>query len=201
MQYSTTQIVNLGHTHVGASHLESLENDQSEPAKAARAVFPFAFESFVQDWDWPWARKRALLAPVSTNPNGEWPFAHRLPPDCLIPRRIASGQRIDDESSEIPFELGVDTQGGLVYSAIDAPELVYTFLPANVTMVPPDAAIALSYKYASLAAPRLVREDPFEIVAKMERLYAMAIDKAKVSAELSERPGEFPDQSWKRARR
>lgn len=201
LAYSDTQLANLALNHLGASPLDSLETDPSTSGQACRVTFPFAFPDLVRECDWPWARKRATLALVQEKPNAEWAYAHRLFSDCVAFRRISSGQLIDDESSEIPFEEGRDLTGGLIFSNEKAPVGVYTALPANVSMLPADAAIALSYKWARMLAPRLVREDPFELAERMEREYVLALDRAKVAVLRGEKPGKMPEHRWQRSRR
>lgn len=201
MPYTKTQIANLALSHFGSSQLDSIETDQSEAGKASRAFFDLSFETVVREHDWSWARKRAPLPLVLANPNTEWPWAHRLFSDCVALRRLVSGQRVDDETTEIPYEQGIDGQGALVYSDVEFPEAVYTAIPADVTFLPPDAALAVSFKLAQLVAGRLVREDPFEIVRRMEREYEIALERAKLGAVRDEKRGPPPDQSWLRARR
>lgn len=201
MPYSKTQLANLGLSHFGSSQIDSIETDQSEAGRASREFFEISLETFMQAHDWPWGRKRAVLGLVAAAPNVEWPYVHRVPADCVALRRIASGQRVDDESSEIFFEQGFDAGGKLVYSDLPNPEAIYTAVPADVAILPPDAALALSFKQAQLVAGRLVREDAFEIVRRMEREYEIALERAKLSCVRSEKSGPPPDPSWLRARR
>lgn len=199
--YTKTEITNIALGHFGADGIDNIDTDESLAGKAARTFFDVSLQAFVRAHDWAWARRRVVLGLVLAAPSVEWGYAHRLPVDLLAPRRIVSGTRIDNDDTEIEYELGTDVGGGLLYSDLENPELVYTVMPADVSAIPADVVIAYSFKLAQLLAGRIVREDPFEIVRRMEREYEMALDKAMVAALKDEKRGQPPEQGWLRSRR
>lgn len=202
MPYATTELANLALSHFGATPVENIDTDQSAAGDACRVYFPVAFETFLEDWDWPFARKTAPLGLVAEDPTSEWKYAFRLPSNCRTPLRILSGQIIDDEDSEIPFCQGRDSGGGLIYTDKGPEaELEYTFLPEDVSSLPSLAILALSYKLAELMAGRIVREDPQGIAQRMERQYQLALDRAKAASLKSEKQPKPPTPKWLRSRR
>lgn len=183
MGYSSTEIANMALSHIGSGiSIEALDSDPSPEADACRVFFDNVFGTMLEDFDWWFCRKIVALGPVAVAPNKEWGFSYRWPSDCKKLLRILSGLRVDDESSAIDHVGGVDDQGRLIFTDQPNAEAEYTFRPENTGHLPDYFVEAFSFKLAQRIAPRIIREDPFGMAAKMEREFMLALDRAKVRA-------------------
>jgi len=106
-----TQIVNLALLRLGVQQqLEDADTDTTTEALSARLIFDDERDYVLRDFPWPWARKYGALTLVGTDPNSDWGFSYRYPPDCLAVRRIVTslGRQQTDPP---PFAIGRDGAG------------------------------------------------------------------------------------------
>lgn len=183
----------LGHCGVGAV-IQSL-TESSESARACNLYFEYARDEVLRDFPWPFATKREAMTLAEEFESGEseWAYSYRLPSDCLMPRRIWSAMRqaVETTATQIPYGVGRDATGPLIFTdQVDA-ELEYTFLEDDPTRYAADFVSALAYRLAAYIAPRLAKNNNMK--GEMEQFYAMAITKARGNASKEERPDPRPD--------
>lgn len=197
------EIANLALRHLGIGRTMSALSDSTEEARVMNAFYATARDEVLRAFAWPFATKFAALTKVADNPSDidqEWSISYRYPSDCLMIRRIITGDRNPDRQAREPYRIGRDGTGLLIYSDYASAELEYTFQETTVSRYPPDFVIALSYRLAAYAAPALTGGDPYRLIQRMEALYAAAVMRARANAQNEEQQEEDPDAEWIRAR-
>lgn len=182
---SNTEIANLALSHLGiGKEIANLDSDKSEEAVAIRRFFATARDATLRDFPWPFARKFAEMAKVAEPPpeNDEWAFSYRAPADSVFIRRILSGLRNDSHESRVRFLRGQDKQGQLVYTDQRDAKTEYTFRETDPGRFDPDFVLALSFRLAAYAAPKLTAGDPFKLRRDAFTIYAQEISMAQSNA-------------------
>lgn len=88
---SEIDIANLALAHLGDSATVSSFNPPEGSAQAEHCArfYPIARDSLIEQHDWGFATRRAVLAPLTyTDPTGEWAFAYALPNLCIKPIKV-----------------------------------------------------------------------------------------------------------------
>lgn len=191
-----TEICNLALSHLNYGvEIASLDED-TEEANACRRVYETARDELLRDYEWPFATKFAALAEVEADPTDEWGYSYRYPSDCKFFRRIVSGQRTDTNQTAVPYRIGRDSQGLLIYTDEADAEAEYSYAETDSGRFPPDFVVALSYRIAAYVAPRLAGGDPFKLGPLALQLYQMSLAKAYGTARREEQPDPEPDSEW-----
>ncbi len=155
----------------------------------------------MRDFNWPFAKKFADLALVEEEPNdGEWGYSYRYPSDCLMTRRILTGDRNPSRDTEAKFIEGADDAGSLIYTDIEDAGLEYTYLNEVVTRYPDDFVMALAMRLAAHIAPQVTGGDPFKLGLQCLQKYRLEIGMAVANSLNSQRPDEPPAAESIRAR-
>lgn len=201
MASSKTEICNLALSHLGiGKEISNIETDTSAEANTLRRFYDTTLEEVLRDFAWPFATKFAALGLVEEDPTDEWGYSYRYPSDCLHVKRVLSGLRNDTRQSRVPFKLGQDDTGTLIYTDMDDAEIEYTVREEDTSRYPSDFTIALSYKLAFYSAPRLAAGDPFGLANKAMQMYAMTVAKAANNALAEEQVEEDVQAEYIRAR-
>lgn len=201
MASSTTEIANLSLSHLGiGKEIGNLDTERSEEAAACRRFYDTARDATLRDFPWPRFTKFVTLALVETNPTDEWVFSYRYPSDCLELRRVLSGIRNDSRQSRVPYKIGQDVTGHLIYTDQADAQVEYTALISTVERYPSDFVLAFSFRLASLVAPRLTGGDPFKVGQRALELYMFEISKARATAVNEEQAEEDVDSEFVRVR-
>jgi hypothetical protein len=151
--YDETKVANMALSHCGIGQEISALSENSAPARACNFWYDIARDLALASFPWPFANKQVTLALVEEDPNDEWQYSYRYPSNCIVFRRIVSG--VLPESKEIPFKLGHDVTGILIFcNQTDAiGEITATFGTEGLW---PDAfASAVSWLLAERIAPKL----------------------------------------------
>lgn len=200
---TTTQIANLALTHLGiGKEIANLDSEKTEEAVTMRRLYADCRDAVLRDFPWPFATKFASLALVSDPPveTDEWDYSYRYPIDAIMLRRIQTDVRIDTNQSRIVFKLGRDDSGQLIYTDEQEAKAEYTFQETDPQRYPSDFVLALSFRLAAYAAPRLTGGDPFKLGDRAYRLYVQEISMAQASAGNEAVPDQLPDAESIRAR-
>lgn len=200
MAASTTEIANLALRQIGhARTISNLDTEQSEEARAVRALYSQELDQALRDANWPFATAFVALALVEEDPTEEWAFAYRLPADSLRARRILSGSRNDSRQTRVPYRLVHDPAGALIYTDKDGAVLEYTVRVTDPLRFPPDFTHALALRLAVYLSPQFAADDP-RMGQRAAQLYAAEIAMARASAENEIQPDEEPPSEMERAR-
>lgn len=195
MATSKTVIANLALSHLGiGKEIANLDTENSNEANAARRFYEEARNKALEDFDWPFATKFADLTLVEQNPNEDWGYSYRYPSDCLKVRRVRSGLRTDNRQSRIPYRIGKDDSGKIIFTDLDSAKIEYTERVETVELYPASFVMALSYLLAMYIAPRVTGGDPFGLGNKAIELYTQELSNARSNA-LNEEQPDHPTES------
>jgi len=198
---SKTEIANMAISHLGIGKtITNLDTDKSQEAQACRVFFETAKNAALKDHDWSFAWKEATLNLIEENPLDEWGYSYRYPTDALTIRRIVSGQQCDTLDSVVPFVIGSDSSGKLIYTDRSEARVQYTFDVDNVDLYTPRFTLALSFQLAYYIAPRITGGDPFKAKADMLTQYKMELGSGTRNNMNEERRGNRSDSEFIRTR-
>lgn len=201
MASSKTVIANLALGHLGSGkEIANIDTENSAEARAMRRFFDQVQDELLRGFVWPFTTRFVDLTVVEEDPTEEWAFSYRYPSDCLYARRILSGSRNDTRQSRVPYRIGQDDTGQLIYCDADEPTLEYSTRAEDVNRWPPDFVSAFSYKLAAYAAPTITGSDRAKLRELCLQLHAMADQKAMATAANEEQPDEAPENEFTRSR-
>lgn len=80
-------IINEALAEVPAEAIASLDEESAEAEWSARRYSP-ALAYLLEQHDWKFANRRAALAPIANDRDGEWTYCYALPPDCAAELRV-----------------------------------------------------------------------------------------------------------------
>ena len=196
MSSSETEIANLALSHLGGSkEIANIETEKSEAAAACRRFFDTSRDEMLRDFAWPFATSFSTLGLVEEDPDEndkEWKYSYRYPSDCISLRRILSGSRNDHRQGRVPYKIGQDSSGLLIYTDKEDAIVEYTKRETDVSRFPTDFVMALSFRLAAYIAPRVTGGDPFKLGDMVLRFHSFSLAKAQNSALKEEQPEEEP---------
>jgi hypothetical protein len=89
---SDIDISNLALSLIGSdANISSLTGDGTVESGHCARLLPRAKLELLDAHPWTFAKKRALLAELDTNPSDNWAYAYQLPSDCISPVRVLQG--------------------------------------------------------------------------------------------------------------
>lgn len=195
MADSSTEIANLAISHLGiGKEIANIASDNSNEANACRRFYDTARDKVLGDFNWPFARKFAELGLVEADPTDEWAYSYRYPSDALKLRRILSGVRNDNRQSRVPYIVGQDDTGKLIYTDQQEAQMEYTKLITNVTFFSADFVVALSYLLAAYITPRIMGSDRFKMIPGFLQMYQAELMNAQANA-ANEQQDDLPVES------
>lgn len=206
MASSNTEIANMALAHLGnGKDIADLDTENSSEARSIRRFYNVAREATLADFAWPFATKYATLALVSEygdtgHVTDEYDFAYRYPTDCLMLRRIKSGNRNDDRQDRVEYKIAQDDQGQLILTDTEEAEVEFTILIESESRYSAEFVLALSLRLAVYAAPQLTKGDPFKLGDRAMGLYQQAISRAQANAANEQQAAEDADAESIRAR-
>ena len=191
---SKVDICNMALAALGVGdQIVNIDSERSAEARACRMFYLPTLKEVLREGYWPFATKIDDLALIEEDPNDEWGFSYRYPIDCVMFKRIVSGQRTDTRATRVPTKIVADESGQIIYCDTDEAEAEYTFLADNPEVYPADFVAALAYLLAVRIAPLVTAGDPFGLQAKSARLYMAQIDKSRATAANEEQADVEPD--------
>jgi hypothetical protein len=182
---SDLDICNMALSHLGVStEIQNLSSERSKEAQACRRFYEPTRDEVLRDFDWSFARRRADLSLVATDPNTDWGYSYRKPAEVLAIRSLPNdaGIRIDTVASRVVYEEGSDTAGELIFTDQADAEVIYTVRETDPEKFPPDFVAALSLLLAARIGPRVAGGDQFKLADRAYALYRLAIQKAQANA-------------------
>lgn len=200
---SKTEICNLALGHLGQSlTIANVDTEAGKVPAAFRRVYEIELKTMMESFPWPFATKFVTLGLVEEEPTDEWDYSYRMPSDCLQFRRIMSGVRNDTRATRVPYKIGQDTQGDLIYTdEVDA-ECEYTVRVTDENRYPSSFRKALALALALAMLPQMVKGkgDPSKLGAFLRSEYKVALSVARANAANEEQPDEPPDTESVEAR-
>jgi hypothetical protein len=135
-------------------------NEASKAANVCRMFFDSIRDYVLEDFPWPFAEKRVLLADLGTPPTN-WDYKYAYPADCLSAKYIAvEGARNPRDTQKIPFRIANDADVKVILCDWPDAELVYTAQVTDLNLWTNCARSALAYRLAAeIAMPMSVKPD------------------------------------------
>lgn len=197
---SVVEICNMAISHLGTGKEISAITEASEEANACNRFYEIARDSVLEDYPWPFARKFATLNLIEEDPTDEWSYSYRYPADCLRINRLQNERSYETRQSRVPYIIGSDTSGRIIYTNKQNAKIEYTRKITTVTLQSASFNLALSFRLAMLVAPRLTKGDPTKIKGEMYRLYQEELSKVRSNVINEEQPFEEVESALIRAR-
>lgn len=148
---SAIDICNLALAHLGETpNLSSIDPPEgSAHAESCARFYPVARDVALEDINWPFAMKRAVLAlQVDAVTIDSWQFAYALPADCLKAVAVLPPGVIDEEQDCEDFLI----EGRTLYTNAPEATLRYTQKLTDTTRFPPKFVEAVSWQLANYLA-------------------------------------------------
>lgn len=201
MAVSVVQICNMALARIGISDQIASLTESSNEATQCNLFYEPTRDRVLRDHQWPFARKYQALALIEEADEqawaDQWSYAYRYPSDCLMIHRIttAYGRRPDES---IPFEVGQDDAGRVVYTDQEDAVIVYTRRVTDTSHFDPMFVSALAWLLAvDIALPLAASESLRE---RAGRAYMMELATARAHAANEQRRDPEPDSEFIRAR-
>jgi hypothetical protein len=122
------------------------EQEDSFEAEQIRTYYETCVGFVLRDHLWNFAKKQVALASTGTPPTG-WGFQYVYPTDCIKAGRIYNPIDPQDvRDDRIPFEVAKDpdSPGKVIWTNLDAAELIYGINVTDPSLWEPDFDNALS---------------------------------------------------------
>ena len=174
---SIVDICNLALSELGnKAQVVSIDPpDGSVEADLCRRFFAISRDEILEAGDWSFARTRAALAELATNPSTVWDHAYALPSDCMVTRRIITEINEYKEDDSADFEVEGDTLFTDRANAI----LIYTRPIEDPTKFSPGFVSAMAAQLGSyLAGPILRGESGTNAALTLRKLAAQKVNEA-----------------------
>ena len=173
---SQVELVNMALKHIGVSTGIISLTENTEHAAAANTFWDIARDTALRNFDWPFARKRALLALLSTPGTAysdRWFFQYQYPTDCVFARYIDNGLPNGGTllGDAVEYEIEHGSTGQAILANEEDAALVYTKRVTEVTRWPSDFGVSFTYLLASFMAPSFTKGDVFQ---KQQRLLQLS---------------------------
>jgi hypothetical protein len=194
---SAVDICNIALGHIQARRISSM-SDGSTEANLCNTHYNQIRESLLQEYDWPFARKRSpslgLLYEYGDDevPDG-WQYGYQLPTDCLA-IRIAEELPVYNDLTQ-PYYI----VGDVIFCNTDELHLIYTYNLTDTTKFSPKFATAFGLHLAIPLTIALPHARSLNQAAIQQAAAALAL--AKTAAAREQPSSKPPADSWLRSRR
>ncbi len=227
---SSVQIANMALAHLGILTPIVALNQTGTNATACNLFYHQVTEEVLRDFPWPFAWRYAPLTLVDgtteLQANPDWQYSYRAPADAIAIHRLLTSSPLvgnfndtwiwpgpsndaRSDTSRIPFALGSDDDGGLVFcdqpvvdatdTSLQLPQVQY-ISDVDVALQAPDVAQCIALKLAFYMAPALTGGDPFKLGYRAAEMYETAILKARGAASREKQNAPPPDSEFIRVR-
>ncbi|XGC82041.1 hypothetical protein ACES2L_06030 [Bdellovibrio bacteriovorus] len=199
---SITEICNLALSHLGVgTPISNIQTEKTEEAQACGLNYEFALGFMLRTYHWPFFSKTINLALVEEDPTIEWGYSYRVPNDCARLVRLISGQTFDTPETRIKYVISHDDSGLLIYTNQPNAQAEYVINDPDPRFFPFDFTLALSYKLATLIAPRVTGGDVFKITERCNTLFDRHVSRALATSQNESNPYTNDESGFERCRR
>lgn len=181
--------------------IQDLDTESSKEAKACRRFLASARDIVLRDFTWPRFRMVEVLAIFGEDPLPQFKYSYREPTNCASIIRLQHdlSPRRDDNDTIIPYELGRDATGTLIYTSLEDASIQYIYRETSLAKWTPDMTEVLVNLLASKIAPRFGPE-AVKLGDRALKLYAYRLGIARAKALNEEVPDPEGDTDTVRAR-
>lgn len=199
MASSDVVICNLALSHIGADAMLSSINppDGSVESGYCSRFYPIARQELIEMFPWTFAKKRAALSELATNPSTVWTYAYAAPSDLIQPQRILTTSTLDaygffpyggllraDEVALFTERGSADfeSEDGAILTHEENAVLLYTRDVTDTSKFTAGFTVALSYLVASyLAGPIIKGSTGADAALRMRKMAVMKANEARAN--------------------
>jgi hypothetical protein len=202
---SKLDICNQALSHLAVSvEIQDFDAEKSKEAKACRRFYEPSRDKVLRDFTWPKLKTIEALALVEEfdSDENDFAFSYRYPANSVMLRRLfipGSGRR-ETQITRVPYQLGRDSAGVLIYTDLEDAYCEYTYKETNEGMFDPDLVDAIAFLLASKIGPRVAGGDQFKLANRAYQFYADSIRWAQANARNEEQADIPPEGEFARAR-
>jgi hypothetical protein len=161
--------------------------DETPVARLCTRFYEQTRQALLREFPWPFCEQYYTLALVTEEPNARWAYAYRYPTGVLRVNDIVSSIRIP--SPKIPFKIGSDAQGRLIYTDEASAVIAANTDISDTTQMDPLFIDAFAWRMAvELASPL---SESAEVLNFANVKYEMSIRKAMAAALNEDSPDEY----------
>jgi hypothetical protein len=176
MSISKIASCNIALSHIGSSERITALTDDTKEARILNLMYDFSRQFVLQDFEWGFAERRALLSLLSVEVTG-FDYAYQYPNGCLKAREIY--QSVPEEKPIDYLIMAQDTEDStMIVTNEQNATLIYTADITNVNMFSAAFNVALSYQIAANIAVPLTEKPSLK--NSMLTYYGAYIDRAKL---------------------
>jgi len=198
---NTVNVYNMALGHLGAVTTISSTTEKSAEAQICNTFFQASLEATLRDYRLSVGKRVKALSLVEESPTDEWLYSYDYPNDCLFVRRILSGIHNDTNDSRVPYEEAMDANGRkLIYTNAIEAQVEFTGKITDLSILPADVILALSFRLSGYIAPVVTKGDPFKLGIRALQLYQVHIGKAVANAGNEQQPQQQPESDHIRSR-
>jgi hypothetical protein len=200
-----TAVVDIWNEALGligvAKEVNDPDTEVTNEASACRRFWPRVQLQVLRDFPWPRLAVVESLALVATLPNAWWGYSYRMPANVARFRRVLSecSPRLETQGTRIPFELGRDATGVLIFTDQASAFGEYTYQELDTAQYPADMIEPMVRLLASKIAARFGPE-AVKLGNESLALYGQALSMARQAAMNEQRPDLNTVSDFERAR-
>lgn len=202
MANSAVDICNIALARSGVSQVIASLEEPSAEARLCRVIYPDAVDTVLSAAPWPFATKRAVLAPLASGGRGGFAFTYALPPDCITVQEVFAGRRLR-EDQKVPFQVENEGEMRVLLTDQEDAEIKYTARVETPTLFHPLFVQALSWYLAQDLAISLAKDDDAStrMASRANNRYIQIIHQAIAQAVGEQQPDQEPESVFLTARR
>lgn len=199
MPFAAIDIANMALGIIGVSdEIQDLDKESSKEAAACRRYYELSRAQVLRDFPWPRQRSSTLLVLVASQPNTQWASSYRLPGNIarILRLKVDNSPRLDTTSTRIPYALGRDATGGLLYTDVTSdlnPTLEFVYDETDPSQLTADVAAAISLLLATSIAACFGPE-AVKLGDRALKLYQWRLNEARATA-LTEDAPDLPGET------
>lgn len=174
--FDKTKIFNLALAALSLQkRISNADTDSSTEALTLNVYWDLAFNSALQEMDLDSTSTSKALELVEENPNEYWSKAYLYPTDCVLLRRIKTGNLTDDEESKEDLRVEIYEGQKVIMTNKDAAEIEYISKDVPFSTLTAEAAHFISLRLAKLAIPLVAGTNKKDVLATLNEAYSMAL--------------------------
>lgn len=169
--FDKTKIFNLALAALSLQkRISNADTDSSTEALTLNVYWDLAFNSALQEMDLDSTSTSKALELVEENPNEYWSKAYLYPTDCVLLRRIKTGNLTDDEESKEDLRVEIYEGQKVIMTNKDAAEIEYISKDVPFSTLTAEAAHFISLRLAKLAIPLVAGTNKKDVLATLNEV-------------------------------
>lgn len=147
------------------------DTDTTNEGVVLNTNYDIAIRSTLEDLDLDATSSQVTLELIEADPNDIWGYSYKYPSDCVFLRRIQSTVEIDNRETHIPRRVTMKSGQKCIFTnQVDA-IAEYISKDVALSMLSPNAGLAIAYKLAILAAPLIVGKGSQKLREEIQKKY------------------------------